>query len=56
MRRGEGRERFADRRGCIAKDREANIKEGIGLQNQKKGSRLPLKKNVTPLFMHQLVD
>lgn len=33
MGRGEGRERLANRRSCIAKGREADIKESIGLKN-----------------------
>lgn len=56
MGRGEGRERLANRRSCIVKGREANIKESIGLRNMEGVNRLPFKGNVTPLSMHQLVD
>ena len=31
---GEGKERLANKKGCIAKGREAIIKESIGLSNR----------------------
>ena len=60
MGRGEGREKFANKRSCIAKGREVNTKKSLGLRNKMGrgggGSRLPFKANVTPLLMCQLGD
>ena len=37
MGRGEGREKFANKKGCIAKGREANTEGSLGLRNKRGG-------------------